>query len=288
MGKAEIQIGTPTEAQIGLLPKKYEEFHQSLDTKELKDELREIRKTGDMERLSQKECEIARLIHGKATSFSMGQSLISEILLDEIGIKYLITKNSKGKIQPPLIITSNDTIELLNFKLTDDNIKTPKNENRPITIGDIIAFAKSKKPKTDSLTFSFGNSIRTISKPEKKPKIPLLLALAQLLNQESYHNQSIIICSKLLKLSPKNNTNYDNLDDLLETLGQHKLEIKVFEEFISLIKDSDDERMKSLVLKAESTIVFLKGIDSVNEIINSRYYSDGQRSKRIKDIDDPN
>lgn len=261
-------------------------LNNSLDTTRLKTELDSIRQFGTPAEKSQAECKIARLIHETATRFHMGQSLISEVLLGEMNIEHLMTKNSKGEVQPPLIITSNNTIELLNFALTDDKIKSPTEGIKPITTTDIIAFARNQEPETDSLTFSFGRSTRTVSKPENKPKIPQLLTLAELLSKEGYPNESAVIYSKLLKIGIGNNTNYNNLGNLFAFFEQHEEIIKVYEEFIKLAEGSTDEGIKLRIDQAKSIIELLQNIDLINRIIDSGYYSDNERAKRTKYLRD--
>lgn len=159
MSNSSKEAYTPQEIQTNFLPKEYQEFHKSLDTRELKTDLDAVRKSKDTEQISQKEHEIAKLIYEETSDFPVGSSILLERLLQEVKIKYLKTNDSRI-----LLIINNSTIEWLGQIKKQDTVSI---NLRPIDITDLIPLLQ-KQPPTNNLTFSSneGSNI-TISRPKK-------------------------------------------------------------------------------------------------------------------------
>ena len=232
------------EVQTSFLPpiEKDQVFDESLDTTSLQKRLDSVRQSGTPKEVAQTEREIATSIFKKVASFEigpMGDLLLSDMLLQEVNIPHLINKKPKRKVDSVLVLYSDKTIELLSLisdskrrgVITDRQIKT-KDKSQQITTADIITFAQNDQQRT--LTFIFKNLEITVSRPKDKTDILKLHALTQVLRQQGYYEESIILLRKLTKIEPKNDENHNDLGKLLMLFGQDEKAIREFRQAIDI------------------------------------------------------
>jgi len=158
-------------------------LYDTLRIDELKQELEEVRRTGNITKISAKELEIAKKIQKAVSSFPykstdggsgsdhpskmvetqfincVGSSILGGGLFDEVGIRYLHADLPKHSAT--VLITSDGKVrwqELTpggawwNYKEIQDKDVTGINNNRqPLTVADIVAFANN--PSDEGIRF---------------------------------------------------------------------------------------------------------------------------------------
>ena len=161
-------------------------LYDTLGIEKLKQELEEVRQTGDIAKISAKELQIAKKIQQAVSSFPyksddketkevvgnnpsqmvetqfincVGSSILGGGLLDKVGIKYLLADLPEHSAT--VLITSDGKLRwqdltpggrLWNYKEIQNKDITGKNKNgQPLTVADIVAFANN--PSDEGIRF---------------------------------------------------------------------------------------------------------------------------------------
>lgn len=231
----------------------------SLWIPKLKQELEEIRRTGDLSRISDKELEIARKIQQAVGEFPynpevnnpseiltkqlvncVGSSILGWALLEELGIKYLHV--SLIEHSATLLITSDSRVYWQDFtpgglqwnyqEITSDMIDTK---------GSISDFALNSEDFSMCITFRSWNPYSYIQGRLKvnilRPEIGLQ---CHLLNNNwnklwNYRDEEAIEALKqAISLSPKLPDPYNWLWSILRCFGRYEEAIEAFRQVINL------------------------------------------------------
>lgn len=245
----------------------------SLELKKLKAELDRARKSGNLEKISRKEREIADKIQNAVSTFPyrvnannpsemiaeqyincVGASILGGALMKEVGLNYLVGSLPGHSVL--LLVASDGQVELRdmlkkpssNLKLTDEIIKGQKENGLPITLEDIVKF--SQKPKATGLTFDIKEKTNKNFSLEEGNKHPYRVVvfgaedgqLAQLL-----HNTGQLVFQKMglleeaavahkeaIRFALRDFHPHHSLGNIFYLLGFYKEAIKFFREAIKI------------------------------------------------------
>ncbi|MFA5830803.1 MAG: tetratricopeptide repeat protein [Candidatus Paceibacterota bacterium] len=243
---------------------------EALRLPDLKKDLEEIRKKGDLAEIAEKEREIAAKIQQATSSFSfhqgmnnpediitkkyincVGASILGGSLFSEVGLTYLVGSVPEHSFL--FLLTSDDKIiwfdmlyPEMNEELTDDALAKPaKNENRR-RVSDIIAF--SKKPSQDGITFDIDRDMFqekmpfdverkenyiTLFSPKEGGQLQLLGNTSGFFIKNERYEEAIETCKQAMILSPKHPNIYNNLGYALLKLNRNEEAIAEYKKVIA-------------------------------------------------------
>lgn len=239
----------------------------ALGIEELRDQLEEIRKTGNIDQISNMERKIADIIQQAVSSFPykpyadypseiiknqyincVGATILGGLMMREAGLTYLIALLEDHVVL--LLITSKGSAEWRDmldppnevFELTDGIIEGKKEDGTPITVKDIVGLAENPKPEGLSFKIKIRNrELRvTIFEPKYSQQVMVLNNLGGKFSKAGLFREAIETYKAALDFNPYNSLLYYNLGCVLSRLGRYKEAIKAFQRAIDL--DSENPR----------------------------------------------
>ncbi|MBZ1345239.1 MAG: tetratricopeptide repeat protein [Candidatus Nealsonbacteria bacterium] len=265
------------------LPAKEKKLADVLNISGLKTELEIIRQTGDSIAIGEKEREIIDKIQLAVSSFPyklearnpseiaanqyincQGVSMLGGGFLSEVGIKYLVSSEPQHSFL--VVITSDGKIEYrdmirrdFNKKITDKMINSKTKDGKPLTVVDIINYAKN--PESKSLIFKIKNKKETepltVFPPEIGHQIQLLHNTGFALHKLGHYKEAIETFQQIIAIDQGFVFSYYGLGNAFYALGRHKKAIESYRQFITLADKQGKERDDYWIKKAEKTILKL-------------------------------
>lgn len=223
---------------------------EELSIPKLREELSRTKSSGDIEKISQKELEIAKRIKAKILEYEyhedennpskvvknnyincLGSTLLGSSLLDEVGIKYLY-------VSPPghamtFLLTSENKLYYQDFtpsgnlnndmEMTDDMFEGEPN---------ILTLAKNSDCfnvflKKDHKNYRISNSVDAMMSS-------LALNLASTLHELGKDGEAVEVFQRSLKLNPNDFGLFNNLGNSLNSMGRNKEAVEVYQRGIRL------------------------------------------------------
>jgi tetratricopeptide (TPR) repeat protein len=243
-----------------------------LQIPKLKEELAAVRESGDLVQISAKEREIADRIQEVISNFPrkdpgnnpsemvvdqyincVGASILGGALMKEVGLNYLVGDVPRHSIL--FLVTSDGRVEWRDMLyppsskeyLTNKIIKGQREDGKPLTVKDIVAF--SKKPKPTGLRFDINSPMYreklkwvkenqrqyvTVFGPEYGQYVQLLNNTGIALLSLGRHEEALEAYRQAIKLDPKYISPYNNLGNVLRFLGRDEEAIKAYQKAISI------------------------------------------------------
>jgi tetratricopeptide (TPR) repeat protein len=235
----------------------YKSLYQALHIDELKQELKEVKETKDVNKISAKELEIAKKIQKTVSSFPykknannpsemvenqlvncVGSSILGGGLLDEIGIKYLHADLLEHSAT--VLITSDSKVYWQDF--------TPLNKsdvNYAEITSDMLEGNTDLVDLTNiqdsGLTINFRNweidnkKLRVnLFRPETGLQSHILNNTGIILNDLNKNKEAIEAYQQAINVGPKNIYPFNGLGNSLSNLGRNKEAIEVYHQAISV------------------------------------------------------
>ncbi|MCX6736393.1 MAG: tetratricopeptide repeat protein [Candidatus Parcubacteria bacterium] len=244
---------------------------ESLHLSELKKEMEEVRKSGDLLFIGRKETELSSKIQQAVSSFRyrgnsnnpaeiiltkyincVGASIIGGALLSEIGINYLVGSVPEHSFL--FFVTSDDRVVWqdmlaphLNEELHDSFLSGVLKNGNPITVSDIVAF--SKNPSVQGFTFEVKGNIYeekmpffvererkyiTLFPPKEGQQIQLLGNTADALIKMGKYEEAVDASREALTLSPDHPNLYNNFGYSLMKQGRNEEAIAEYKKALAL------------------------------------------------------
>ncbi len=226
----------------------------------LKTELETIRQTGDSIAIGKKEQEITDKIQLAVSSFPykleasnpseivvnqyincLGASMLGGGFLSEIGIKYLVGTipghsilvaiTSDGKIERRDMLTRD-----YNKEITNEMIDSKTKDGKPLTVVDIINYAKNPESKSLMFKIKHGGPL-TISPPEIGHQAQLLCNTGLALFELKDYKAAIEAYQQIIAIDPKYVYSYNKLGDALHALGYYEKAIESYQQVIAIDPD---------------------------------------------------
>lgn len=237
-------------------------LYDTLQIPRLRAELVEVRKSGNLKVIAQKERQIAYRIQKAICTFPyrteaynpsemvkdqfincVGSSIVGGGLLDEVGIKYLHVDSQRHSIT--ILLTSDNKVYwqdftpdcgyLDNFEITNKKIKATKPDVKPVTTQDILAFLnQSEKSGMQFEIISF-NVFATVYvfKPEVGLQSHILESIA-IYSTGVDSRLEIEASRQLIAINPTYSGGYNSLGCGLSGLGKNNEALEAFRMAIKL------------------------------------------------------
>lgn len=298
----------------------YQAFHHSLDVTRFKTELDSLRRQKNSDKTSKEEYKAAKLIQTETLKFPTCSLITTELLFQESTISYLKADNSDQRFHSLILVTANETLELLGQKKRAGIITNDTLQGQSITTTDIL---NVNNGTIDNLTINLRGLHLNISKPDELNS-QVLYNIAQILERERSDEACIKIRRKLVKMFPEESDNHVKLGTLLilnyyfsEAKEKSRQAIKIFpnnpglynilgyalagapdspffEEAIEAFKQfitlaTKDEYWKGYIHKIEAEITYLEKQSATNKIKMGFYTQEIERRRAVIEISqDPN
>jgi len=235
-----------------------------LNLHQLKKELEELRREGNLAEIIAKEREIADKIQEVVSKFPyksfannpsemiaeqyincVGASILGGALMKEAGLNYLVGATPGHSVL--LLVTSNGEIELRDMllsplhkiRLANEMIQGQRRDGKPLRIWDIVNF--SINPKPEGLSFKIGrgnqNIFLTIFSPEYGEYIQLLCNTGYTFQLSGHHEEAVEIYRQIISLTPNCPSTYGNLSLALYNLGHYEEAIEACKEAIGKLPE---------------------------------------------------
>ena len=240
-------------------------LREALGIEQLKTELEEVRQTGDLTAIGDKEREITNLIQGAVSGFSrkagttnpseivvtqsincVGASMLGGTFLAEVGIKYLVGHVPHHSI---LVLAASDgKIEWrdmlypdFNEEITDEVIEGKSKTGAPLTTKDIFAYANNSAP--EGLMFDIkGAGYRkkigwvkegkrqflTVFPPEIGQKIEVLYNVGKTLSALGREEEALEAYRQASAVDPKFANLYHEMGVVLTKLGRNAEAVEAY------------------------------------------------------------
>lgn len=251
----------------------YSTLHEALKVPRRKAELEETWKTGDMDVVSKKELEIAKIIEravsrlpyklgGQEFNSSdtvsgiikgqfvncVGASMLGGALLDEIGIKYLHASLPNHSLT--LLVTQNGKVYWQDFLGNNINFREVENKDiagnkfngQRITIDDLVLL--SDTPTDDMLIIGmndwYDDSMMPIylevSRQEIGLQCEILGNLGSALTDLGKNDEAVEALRQAINIAPNFAGAHNNLGNALYNLGKKKEAVAEYRKFVQLRK----------------------------------------------------
>ena len=244
-----------------------------LHIKRLKAELKAIRRSGDMVKISAKERDIANKIQKAVSGFPyqyvannpsemvankyincVGASTLGGALMREVELNYLVGDVPEHSIL--FLVTSDGRVEWRDMldipsssseNLTDQEIRGRKSDGSPLVVEDIAAF--SKKPSPEGLMFDIeGKKYRdklnwtkegprqyiAVFGPEYGQQMQILGNTGTGLSRLDCHKEALEVYRQAAALSPKYAVLYDGMGSSLRALGRLQEAIEAYRQAVKI------------------------------------------------------
>jgi tetratricopeptide (TPR) repeat protein len=232
-------------------------LYDTLHINELKQELAEVRKAGDITEISAKELEIAKKIQKAVSSFPykkdsnnpaemietqfincVGSSILGSGLLDEVGIKYLHAHLPEHSAT--VLVTSDGKAYWQDFTPPSRSSKN-YNEISSNMLDEDINFSDLSKFPESGVTISFkkweinGSKLRVnLFHPEIGLQCHILNNTGNALKNLGRKEEAIEAYKQAISVDPKDAYPYNGLGNALRDLGRHEEAIKAYKQAISV------------------------------------------------------
>jgi len=246
-------------------------LRDALGIDKLKEELEEVRQTGDIAAISKEERRIANRIHVAVSGFAyksgannpsemivtqsincVGASTLGGAFLSEVGIKYLVGHVPKHSIL--VLVTSDGKIQWRDMlypefheEITDDMIEGKSKTGAPLTVKDIVSYADN--PLSGGLIFDIkgeeykkrlkwveegGRQFLAVFPPEIGQKIQVLNNLGEILSVGGFKEEAVELYKQATVVDPKFAYPYEGLGLALSATGRKKEAIEAFRQSIAI------------------------------------------------------
>jgi len=246
-------------------------LRESLQVEKLKDQLAEVRQTGDMNQISQAEQNIARMIQEAVSAYPykgsannpsemaatqeincVGASILGSALMSEVGLNHLVAHVPDHSIT--FLITSDDKMiwqDMLNSKhngeMTDKMIYGKRSDGSELTVADIVTFSKDSESEElmfDVVSDEYREKLDWIKKGERQYVIvftPEIGAEAQVYNNLGNalggldrYEEAIEAYKLAIKVASKHPYPYSGMGNVLDRLDRHDEAIEFYRKAIAI------------------------------------------------------
>ncbi len=235
-------------------------LREALQIDRLKEELAEVRNSGDITRIVAKEQQIANKIQMVISKFPkklggnnpremlvnqyincVGASILSGVFMQEVGLKYLVATIPKHSML--FLITSDGKVAWgdimrpwFNKELSNETISGNKEDKSSITTTDIVAF--SQEPKPEGLMFDWlkegeKRSVKIFG-PDDGQKIQVLYNTGKALSRLGWDNEAILAYQEIIKIDPQNGDAHAGLGDALFNLDRKEEAVVAYRRTIAI------------------------------------------------------
>jgi tetratricopeptide (TPR) repeat protein len=250
--------------ELGFGPQKeYMNLYNLLGVKEMKRELEEIRGEGNVDRISQKELEIAKRIQSAVISYPyksgannpsemvkerflncVGSSLLGGALLDEVGIKYLHADVPEHSAT--VLITSDGKKYWQDFTPSTPQILSHREITKDVLEKDVdLSDVDRANIPRDRFTIKFSFDYGNYGTYEKKyrvklysPEVGLQLHIlnntGNLLSDLGREQEAVEAYMEGIRIDPQLAYPYYGLGNALSDLSRHKEAIEAYREAIRI------------------------------------------------------
>ncbi|MCX8008771.1 MAG: tetratricopeptide repeat protein [Patescibacteria group bacterium] len=248
-----------------------EKLADALNIRQLREDLKNIRRNRDPKVIAKKELEIANQIQAAVARFGyesglnypsqmiethfrncVGASMLGGALLSEVGLNYLVCSIPHHSVL--LLVTADKRVfwyDMLNPKkhqeLTTEMITGRRDDNNPLTVNDIVSFSRSET--NTSLMFSIedpkyrkkfigmdeGESpYVVISKPEQGQMMQVWNNLGyDLLNLRRY-DEAVQVFQQAIRLHSKSSYTHAGLGHAFSGIKQYEEAIESYKQAIAI------------------------------------------------------
>jgi len=242
-----------------------------LNVTQLRNELENIRQTGDINKTSDKEREIADKIQNIISNLPyheyasnpaemvanqyincVGASTLGGALMKEVGLNYLVGGIPNHSIL--FLVTTDDHVEwrdmrnaTLNEDLSDGIMVGKKQNGSPLTVVDIVNFSRNPKPEGlmfDIESHEYRNKMPwveegqrrfvAIFEPEHGQQIQILNSVGNVLRSLGRNEEAIEAYKQAIATCPKDADPYNGLGNVLRSLGRNEEAIEAFRQAIGV------------------------------------------------------
>ena len=254
---------------------KQRKFIESIKLNNMKRDLYEAKKNGNVKEISKKEIDISQRIQEAVDRFPyeefannpseiiknkklncLGATMLAGALLNEVGINYLQVAIPDHAV---IILITTDgraywqdiQMPYRNGELHDKDIQGKTKDGKDIAINDIVAF--SKKPTPEGLLFKLEPSVRRkkmpwsreeqqfvyVSDPETGQQAGLLANASELLRNSGLTKESIEALKLEVKIAPNHPAAHHDLGGTLARAGRYEESIYYIKKAIELNPQND-------------------------------------------------
>lgn len=246
-------------------------LREALGVEQMKAELEEMRKSGDLAKISEFERKIVDKIQEVISEYSrsndiynpskivanqaincVGASMLGSALMSEIGLKHLVGGVPSHSIL--LLVTSDKEVEWrdmlnpwANEPLIDSIPEEVNMKRRRLIVNDLVKFSDS--PKENGLRFAIGEKKYRdkmpwldssegveieVCNPEQGLRQFLLNTVGNALTEEGFKEEALVAYRQAVALDPTFSYAYNGLGNILDDLGRHSEAVEVFRRAIAI------------------------------------------------------